>query len=89
MESTMIEVVVALEEHLLRLGTKAALDEAEDCTVVGMVDRVEGIEEEVRRTSPKVLIMDAEFQREDRQVIPRMVAEHPELKVLVVVEHSE
>lgn len=84
----MIEVVVALEEHLLRLGTKAALDEAEDCTVVGMVDRVDAIEEEVRRSSPKVLIMDAEFQREDRQVIPRMVAEHPELKVLVVVEHS-
>lgn len=34
MESTMIEVVVALEEHLLRLGTKAALDEAEDCCCV-------------------------------------------------------
>ena len=49
----MIEVVVALEEHLLRLGTKAALDEAEDCTVVGMVDRVEDIEEEVRRKFPQ------------------------------------
>ena len=85
----MIEVVIALNEPLLRLGTKAVLTETEDCTVVGMVDRVGAVEEEVRRTTPKVLIMDAEFQREDRQIIPRLVAEHPGLKVLVFVEHTD
>jgi DNA-binding NarL/FixJ family response regulator len=85
----MIKVVIALEEPLLRLGAKAALDEAEDCTVVGMVDRREAVEEEVRRTMPQVLVMDVEFQKEDRQIILRLVEEDPELKVLVFVEHSD
>jgi DNA-binding NarL/FixJ family response regulator len=85
----MIEVVVAVKETLLRLGAKSVLDEADDCTVVGSVGRVEEVEEEVRRKSPGVLIMDAEFQKADRQIIPRLVKEHPVLKVLVFVEHSD
>ncbi len=85
----MIDVLVALEEHLLRLGMKAALEEAEDCRVLGLVEDVGKVEEEVRRLAPQVLVMDARFQRLDRQLIPRLTAEHPELKVLVMVEHSD
>jgi len=85
----MIDIVIALEEHLLRLGTKAVLDEVEDFTVVGMAGEREAMVEEVRRTSPGVLIMDAQVQKEDRQIIPRLVTEHPPLKVLVFVEHTD
>ena len=85
----MIGVLVALEEPFLRLGLKAALDEAEDCTVVGTVGALEEVEDEVRRLGPQVLILDVQFQKADRQIIPRMVGAHPELKVLVLVEHSD
>jgi DNA-binding NarL/FixJ family response regulator len=85
----MIEVVIAMEEHLLRLGAKAVLEEAEDCTVVGVVSDREAIGEEIRRKNPTVLLMDSEFQKEDRQIIPRLVEEHPNLKVLVFVEHTD
>jgi DNA-binding NarL/FixJ family response regulator len=85
----MIEVVVALEEPLLRLGIRAALDEAEDCRVTGSIGGVAEVEEVVRERKPQVLVLDAGFQREDRQIIPRLMAEHPALKVLVVVEHSD
>jgi len=85
----MIDVVVALEEPLLRLGTKAALDEAEDCEVTGSVGSLGEVEDAVRRLEPRVLIMDAQFQKADRGMIPRLVSDHPDLKVLVVVEHSD
>ena len=85
----MIEVVVALEEPLLRLGTRAALDQAEGCEVTGSVGGVAEVEESVRKLEPQVLILDAGFQKEDRGIIPRLMAEHPDLKVLVVVEHSD
>jgi len=85
----MIDVVVALEEAFLRLGIKAALDEAEDCAVVGTVGALEEVDDEVRRRGPEVLILDVEFQKTDRQIIPRLVGEHPGLKVLVLVDHSD
>jgi len=85
----MIDVVVAVEEPLLRLGTRAALDEAEDCNVTGTTGRVEEVEDVVRSLRPHVLVMDAEFQRADRGIIQRLVGEHPHLRVLVIVEHSD
>ena len=85
----MIDVLIAVGEPLLRLGIKAALDEADDCKVVGELGELEEVEEEVRRLNPEVLILDVQFQRADRQITPRLVGEHPKLKVLVVVEHSD
>lgn len=85
----MIEVVVALEEPFLRLGIKAVLDDADDCTVLGTVGALEEVEEEVGRLGPRVLVLDVQFQKADRQIIPRMVGAHPDLKVLVMVEHSD
>jgi len=85
----MISVLVALDEHLQRLGMKAALDEADDCQVVGMVGELDRIEEEVRRLEPRVLVMDVRYQRQDRHMIPRLTGQHPDLKVLVMVEHSD
>jgi len=85
----MIEVVIALEEHFLRLGTKAALEETEDCSVIGVVGGISEVEGAVDELGPKVLLLDAQFQKADRQLIPRLVARYPDLKVLVVVEHSD
>ena len=76
----MIDVLIALEEQLMRLGVKAALEEAGDCRVI------EGAVEEL---APQVLLLDAQFQKRDRQLIPRMVTTYPDLKVLVFVEHSD
>jgi DNA-binding NarL/FixJ family response regulator len=85
----MIDVVVAVEEPLLRLGTRAALDGAEDCRVTGTASSPEETEEVVREARPDVLVMDVRFQRQDRDLITRLVADDPTLKVLVVVEHSD
>lgn len=89
MSGRMINVIIALEEPLLRLGMKAALDEVEDCRVLGMVAAVDRVEEAVARLEADVLVMDAIFQKRDRRLIPRLTERYPDLKVLVMVEHSD
>lgn len=85
----MIEVVTAVKETLLRLGYETVLEEAEDFSVLGAVGRIGDVEEEARRKSPDVLLMDAEFRRVDRQITLRLVKQHPSLKVPVFVEQLD
>jgi DNA-binding NarL/FixJ family response regulator len=85
----MIDVVIALEELLLQMGIKAALDASDDCRAVGTVGNVNHVDQEVRRMGPNVLLLDVHFQRRDRDLIPRLVRNHPGLKVLVLVDHSD
>ena len=85
----MIDVLIALEEPLLQMGARAALEGAGDCRIVGTVSSGEEAEEAARSLGPDVVLMDVQFQKADRDLIPRMVARDSELKVLVLVEHSD
>lgn len=89
MDGTTIKVLIALEEPLLRLGMKAALEEADDCRVLGLVAVMDHVDSEVARLEPNVLVLDALYQKRDRQMIPRLTERHPGLRVLVMVEHSD
>jgi DNA-binding NarL/FixJ family response regulator len=85
----MIEVLIAIEEPLLRLGLETAVDGSDDCRVVGTVGDFEKIEEAVEETGPRVMVLDVEFQMRDREMIGRIVDQHPDTKVLVLVDHSD
>ncbi len=85
----MIDVLIALDEPLLRLGIQAAVEGAEDCRVAGSVEAPEDVEKEVAERRPHVLVLDVHFQRRDRELIPRLVETYEGVKVLVVVEHSD
>jgi len=85
----MIDVLIALEEPLLQMGARAALEGAGDCRVVGSAACREEVAEAAHSLKPDVLLLDVQFQKEDRELIPRLVERDPELKVLVLVEHSD
>ena len=85
----MIEVLIALVEPLLSMGIVSALNGSGECRVVGTVGKLEGVEGAVRSVRPQVVVLDVQFQRDDRDLIPRLVKHDPTLKVLVLVDHSD
>ncbi|MGD2122552.1 MAG: response regulator transcription factor [Gemmatimonadota bacterium] len=85
----MIEVLIALEEPLLQVGVEAVLDECPECHVAGTVGSLEEVEASVQRHKPDVVLLDVQFQKGDRELIPRLVDRDPDVKVIVLVEHSD
>ncbi len=84
----MIDVVVAVEDPLVRLGMKAVLDAAEDCRAVAVMDGPEHLWEAMDLHHPTVLILDVSFRRADDTLLPSLAERHPTCSVLVYVEHS-
>jgi len=85
----MIEVLIALEEPLLQVGVEAVLDECAECNVAGTVGSLEKVEAAAERMKPDVVLLDVHFQKQDRGLIPRLVSQDPEVKVIVLVDHSD
>ena len=85
----MIDVLIALKEPLLQLGLRAAVEGADDCRVVGTVEEFDQVEATVREMLPDVVVLDVQYQRRDRDLIPRLVEDLPTVNVLVMVEHSD
>jgi DNA-binding NarL/FixJ family response regulator len=85
----MIDVLIALEEPLLQMGARAALEEAGDFRVVGTVAEREKVEEEALALKPDVVLLDVHFQKADRELIPRLTEMNGGMKVLVLVDHSD
>jgi DNA-binding NarL/FixJ family response regulator len=85
----MIEVLIALEEPILQVGVEAVLDECAECNVAGTVGSMDKVEETAERLKPDVVVLDVHFQKQDRELIPRLVDQDPDVKVIVLVEHSD
>jgi DNA-binding NarL/FixJ family response regulator len=84
----MIDVVVAVEDPLVRLGIKTALDDTEDCRAVAVLEGPEHMWEALDRHHPQVLILDVCFRRADETLLPILAERYSGCSVLVYVEHS-
>jgi len=84
----MLDVVIAVEEPLVRLGLQASLDRTEDVRVVEVMAGVEGLEDTLRGFPDAVLVLDVRHRQADPRLIPRIVEDHPGVRVLVYVAHT-
>jgi DNA-binding NarL/FixJ family response regulator len=84
----MIDVAVAVEDPLVRLGIRTVLEGSEDCRAVALLEGPEEIPEALDRLHPDVLIMDVVYRRADEGLLSRLAERHPNCSVLVHVSHS-
>ncbi len=83
----MIDVLVAIQEPLVRLGLLAALEGADG---IGRVEAVEEPKDILDRLSARpagVVIADVAWRRADPTLIERLTEAHPRARVLVYVAH--
>lgn len=85
-----IRVVLVDDQDLVRAGVRIILDAQPDLTVVGEAGT--GLEaiERVRETTPDVVCMDVQMPELDGlEATARIVAEHPEVSVLVLTTFDD
>jgi DNA-binding NarL/FixJ family response regulator len=85
----MTSVLIALGEPLLRLGVQATLEDVSEFDVVGHAEEPEGVKPAVDRLAPDLLLLDEHFRRQDEGLLPGIAANHPECKVVVMVDHTD
>ena len=85
----MTRVLIALRDPLVQLGVRAALEQAGDLTVVGGVARADDIDPAITRHEPDVVLVDAQFNRADPTLVPRLVTLRPQTHVVVMVDHGD
>jgi len=84
----MLDVVVAVQDALPRLGIQAALEDAGVARVVASLDDVEALDAALDEHDPQVLVLDVRFRRNDPDLLPGLVRRHPSCRVLVLVPHK-
>lgn len=84
----MLDVVIAVEEPLVRLGLQAALNESPETRVADVLQDVHDLPEALGRVPRAVLILDVRHRRADATLIPGIVRDFPDVRVLVHVQHT-
>ncbi|MET7397480.1 response regulator transcription factor [Dactylosporangium sp. NPDC005572] len=85
----MIRVVIADDEAMIRAGLRMLLDHQPDIEVVG--EAADGVQarDEVRRTSPDVVLMDVRMPRADGITAARQILAESPAKVVILTTFDE
>ncbi|WP_432985515.1 response regulator transcription factor [Dactylosporangium sp. CA-233914] len=85
----MIRVVIADDEAMIRAGLRMLLDHQPDIEVVG--EAADGVQarDEVRRTSPDVVLMDVRMPRADGIEAARHILAESEARVVILTTFDE
>lgn len=84
----MIDVVVAVQDSLPRMGIAAALEESTTARVVASLDNPELLDDVLDAHTPDVLVLDMRFRRGDPDLVPGLVRRHPECSILMLASHT-
>lgn len=84
----MLDVVIAVEEPLVRLGLRAAVESDDDLRIADVVDRIDDLDAVLQARGAAVLILDVRFRRARPDLIPRIVRDFTDVRVIVYVEHK-
>ncbi len=84
----MIDVVVAVEDPMVRVGIRTVLEEADDCRPVATLDGTEHLLEAMDLHQPNVLVLDVFFRRADATLLGTLTERYPSCSVLIYVEHN-
>jgi len=84
----MLEVVVSVDLPILRLGVCAAVNDAEGMEVVASFAGTTHLTEALGRHPSAVLVLDVQYRRADPDLVPRLVRDFPDARILVLVDHA-
>jgi len=85
----MTSVLIALEEPFVQMGVRVTIENTEGFEVVGVAEAVDQVESTVTELAPDILILDSHFQQVDDKLVPQLTSNHPECKILVMVDHTD
>jgi two-component system response regulator DevR len=85
----MTSVLLALEEPLVGIGARVTIEETSDFTVIGDVAELDAVRGAVAELGPDILLLDSRFQQRDTDLVPELVGARPDLKVIVMVDHTD
>jgi two-component system response regulator NreC len=86
----MIAIVLADDHEIVRTGLRLILEAEPDLTVVAEAADVDSTVRCVRDCSPAVLLLDLNMGDESSlPLIPRIVAEHPETRIVVLTMQDD
>jgi len=71
------------------MGVEQTLNDKSGFTVLGHVDRIEGIVPAVAKHRPDVLILDSHFQQGDETLMAAVMEQHEDCRVVVMVDHTD
>jgi len=83
----MVDVLIAIQEPLVRLGLVAALEGAEGIGRVESVEEPGHILDRLATRPARVAIVDVAWRRADPALIGRVTRMHPQTRILVYVAH--
>jgi DNA-binding NarL/FixJ family response regulator len=88
-----IGVVIAEDNTLLRSGLERVIDQAADLTLLGSAGDMPGLLDLVERTAPSVVVTDIRMPPtgtdEGIQIAAKLRADHPDIGVVVLSQHSD
>jgi DNA-binding NarL/FixJ family response regulator len=84
----MLEVVVAVDLPILRLGVCAAVAGAEDIQVTAALQGTEELDEALGEHPQAIVVLDVQYRRADPDLVPRLVRGFPDARILVLVDHT-
>jgi DNA-binding NarL/FixJ family response regulator len=86
---TMTSVLIALDEPFVQIGVRVTVEQTPDFEVVGEVDERTDVIPAVTLKRPDILILASRFQQADEELVPLLAREHPNTRVLVMVDHTD
>jgi DNA-binding NarL/FixJ family response regulator len=81
-------VAVALQDPLVLLGARAAVDACADCTVCGTADRLDALWPLLAEQRPDVLVLDKAFEHDEPGTLAVLARDWPQVRLLVYVHHT-
>lgn len=84
----MIDVLIALHDPISSIGLGVVVDGTEDLRCVGVMTNREVLRGVVHELRPDVLVLDVRHRRSDARLVPDLVEDSPETRILVAVDHG-
>jgi DNA-binding NarL/FixJ family response regulator len=85
----MTTVLIAVEEPLVQIGIRVTIEESPDFEAAGIVSEGTEVPAAVADLQPDILLLDSHFQQRDDRLVPQITGDHPECKLLVLVDHTD
>ncbi len=84
----MFDVLIAISDPLAALGLSVLVDQEPDMRCAGVLTPSDSIRERVAHTPARVVVLDVQYRRDDPALVPDLARQHPDVRVLVAVDHS-
>ena len=87
-QASSIRVLIAVKDTVAATGLHTLLSAPDDLECLDLPPDVDDVRGLVAADPPDVLLLDVDLRRKDALLLPDLLREHPDLRVLVYLDHS-